>query len=198
MGALTREALDSSAFLAVARVVKTQGRRGEVLAEMLTDFPARFAGLRRVYLAKGSGAEGGAAQPVEIENAWPHKGRMVLKFAGVNSISEAERLVGMHVLVPRQQRVELPRDHYYLWELEGCRVVTERDGAQSELGTVTEVERTGGVDVLHVSSRDGRLRDVLVPLAQAICTRIDTTARLIVIDPPQGLLELNDQRLGSS
>jgi 16S rRNA processing protein RimM len=190
METLPGQELDSSAFLAIGRVVKTQGRRGEVLTEMLTDFPARFDGLRRVHLAMGRGAEAGAAQAAEIEDAWPHKGRMVLKFAGVNSISEAERLVGMHVLVPRQDRVELPRDHYYLWELEGCRVVTERDGAQSELGTVTEVERTGGVHLLHVAPRDGR-REMLIPLAQAICTRIDTEARIVVIDPPEGLLDLN-------
>ena len=191
METLTGQEPDSSAFLAIARVVKTQGRKGEVLTEMLTDFPARFDGLRRVYLAMGSGAEVGAAQAAEIENAWPHKGRMVLKFVGVNSISEGERLVGMHVLVPRQDRVELPRGHYYLWELEGCRVVTERDGAQSELGTVTEVERTGGVHLLHVAPRDGGRREVLIPLAQAICTRIDTEERIVVIDPPEGLLELN-------
>jgi 16S rRNA processing protein RimM len=178
--------------LAVARLVKTQGRRGEVLAEILTDFPGRFQELREAFLGNESHhAEVVNAEPVKIEDAWPHKGGMVLKFSGVDSISQALRLVGLHVLIPRQERAELPAHHYYLWELEGCRVVTERDGARSEVGTVTEVQRTGGVDVLHVARRDGRRGEVLIPLAQAICTRIDTEARIIVIDPPEDLLEVN-------
>lgn len=82
--------------------------------------------------------------------------------------------------------------HYYLWELEGCQVVTEREGVQSKVGTVTEVESTGGVDLLHVSRGDGRGGEILIPLAQAICTRIDPEAKTIVIDPPEDLLELND------
>jgi len=171
-------------FLAVARVVRPQGRRGEVLAEPLTDFSARFQGIRRVFVEN----PGAAPRSVEVESVWSHKGRVVIKFAGVDTISSASELRGRHLLIPAEDRMPLPPNHYYLWELQGCRVVTKRQGRQVELGTVTGIEPTGGVDVLHVATPGG---EVLIPLAQAICTKIDTQARTILIDPPDDLLELN-------
>jgi 16S rRNA processing protein RimM len=171
-------------FLAIGRVVRPQGRRGEVVAEVLTDFPARFQEVRQVFL----GEPCQAPRPAVVERAWPHKGRVVLKFAGVDSIEAASRLRGCCLLIPREERAPLPPDHYYLWELEGCRVVVEHAGAAHEVGTVTEVEPTGGVGLLHVETPRG---EVLIPLAQAICTRIDPAAKTIVIDPPEDLLELN-------
>ena len=73
--------------------------------------------------------------------------------------------------------------------MQGCRVVWERKGL--EIGTVVEIEPTGGVDVLHVKRPEGK-SEILIPLAQEICTRIDLDNRIIVIDPPEELLELND------
>jgi len=171
-------------FLAVGRVVRPQGRRGEVLAELLTDFSARFKELRDVFLEN----PGTAPQPIKVEHVWPHKGQMVIKFSGIDSIAGASGLKGRHVLILAEDRMPLPADHYYLWELQGCRVVAERSGRQVEVGTVTGVEPTGGVDLLHVSTAQG---EVLIPLAQAICTKIDTQARTILIDPPEDLLDLN-------
>ena len=171
-------------FLAVARVVRPQGRRGEVLAEPLTDFSARFQTLRQVFLEHPEKAP----QPFKVENVWSHKGRVVIKFSGVDSIASASCLKGRHVLIPAEERRSLPPNHYYLWELQGCRVVMERQGRRVEVGTVTDIEPTGGVDVLHVATSRG---EVLIPLAQAICTTIDTQARTILIDPPEDLLELN-------
>jgi len=171
-------------FLAVARVVRSQGRRGEVLAEPLTDFTARFKELRDVFLEN----PGTVPQPVKVENVWPHKGQVVIKFSGVDSISDATSLRGRHVLILTEDRMPLPANHYYLWELQGCRVVAERSGKRVEVGTVTGLEPTGGVDVLHVATPQG---EVLIPLAQAICTKIDTQARIILIDPPEDLLDLN-------
>ena len=175
---------EAGEFLAVARIVRPQGRRGEVVAEILTDFPQRFAELRRVYLER----PGSTPEPVPVEKVWPHQGRVVLKFPGVDSIDQANRLRGVHVLIPREERMPLPAHHYYVWELKGCRVVAERQGASSEVGTVIEVEPTGGVDLLHVATPRG---EVLIPLAQDICKRIDTEAKTIVIDPPEDLLDLN-------
>jgi 16S rRNA processing protein RimM len=171
-------------FLAVARIVRPQGRRGEVLAELLTDSSLRFQGLLQVFVEN----PGKAPQPIKVENIWSHKGRVVIKFSGVDSIDSASRLKGRHVLILAEERMPLPPNHYYLWELKGCRVVTERRGRRVEVGTVTDIEPTGGVDVLHVATSRG---EVLVPLAQAICTKIDTQARTILIDPPQDLLDLN-------
>ncbi len=183
----TSEGKELDAFLAIARIAKPQGRRGEVAAEILTDFPARFEELRRVFLEN----PGYPPRPAEVENVWPHKGRVILKFAGVDSIDEAERLRGRYVLIAREERMPLPPHHYYLWELRGCRVVREREGAQSEVGTVIDVELTGGVDLLRVSRSGAQGGEMLIPLAQSICTRVDTKAKTIVIDPPEDLLELN-------
>jgi 16S rRNA processing protein RimM len=171
-------------FLAVARVVRPQGRCGEVLAEPLTDSSLRFQGVRQVFLEN----PGKAPQPIKVENVWSHKGRVVIKFLGVDSIDSASSLKGRHVLIPAEERMPLPPNHYYLWELQGCRVVTERRGRQAEVGTVTDIEPTGGVDVLHVATSRG---EVLIPLAQAICTKIDLQARTILIEPPEDLLDLN-------
>ncbi len=183
-----REALTQNAagqFLAIARILRPQGRNGEVAAEILTDFAARFQQLDTAFLE----VPGQAPKLVNVERSWPHKGRIILKFSGVDGIEDASRLRGLQVLVPWEQRTPLPPHHYYLCELHGCRVIGERQGR--EIGTVTEVESTGGVDVLHVRRPDGK-SEVLIPLAQEICTRIDLATRTIVIDPPEELLELND------
>ena len=171
-------------FIAIARVVRPQGRKGEVLAEILTDFPSRFRDLNRVFLD----APGNPPQVVTVENTWLHKGKVVLKLAGIGSIDDAETLRGRLVLVPEEERVTLSANQYYLWELKGCQVVVESGGTRKPLGIVTEIERTGGVDLLHVSDDS---REVLVPFAEAICKVIDPEARLIVIDPPEDLLDLN-------
>jgi 16S rRNA processing protein RimM len=175
---------DDGEFVVVARVARPQGRRGEVAAEILTDFPERFADLTRVFL----GPPGQPPEAFRVENTWPHKGRIILKFAGVDSISEAERLRGWEVLIPRTERAPLGENQYFVSDLEGCRVLVERDGTMREVGRVTSVDATGGVDLLHVETARG---EALIPLAQDICKRIDTASKVIVIDPPEDLLELN-------
>ena len=171
-------------FIAIAQVVRPQGRKGEVLAEVLTDFPSRFIDLKRVFLDD----PGSAPRSVTLENTWLHKGRVVLKFAGISSIDQAEALRGRYVLVPEEEKVTLPAHQYYLGELKGCQVVVEREGTREPLGTVTEIDRAGGGDLLRVSTESG---DILVPFVQAICKVIDPEAKLIVIDPPEDLLDLN-------
>ncbi len=171
-------------FLAIARILRPQGRKGEVAAEILTDFPERFQHLPSVFLE----VPGGSPERVTVEGCWPHKGRIILKFQGTDSIETASRLRGLEVLIPWEQRTSLPPHHYYLCDLQGCRVIWESQGR--ELGTVSEVESTGGVDVLHVRRPDGK-SEVLIPLAQEICTRIDLAAHTIVVNPPEDLLDLN-------
>jgi len=171
-------------YVTIARILRPQGRRGEVAAEILTDFPERFQPLARVFLE----VPGQAPKPVQVERGWPHKGHIILKFSGIDSIDSAARLRGLQVLVPWEERAKLPPDHYYTCELRGCRVLRERE--ETEIGTVTEVEPTGGVDVLHVQRANGN-GEILIPLAQEICKRIDVAARTIVIDPPEDLLDLN-------
>jgi len=177
----------------VARISRPQGRRGEVAAEILTDFPERFEKLRQAYLE----SPGGAPEPCRIEDCWFHKGRVILKFDSVDSIEAAERLRGRHVLVPQEEKVPLPEHQYYVADLVGCRVL--RQGTLDEVGTVIDVDTAGGASILRVElsvsmgdeKGSGKPREALVPLAQAICTRIDPEARVIVIDPPEDLLDLN-------
>lgn len=184
-GANTAEADGGTGgFVAIARVLRPQGRKGEVLAEILTDFPSRFERLQRAFLEE----PGQEPRSATVEHAWLHKGKVVLKFAGAGSIEDAETLRGRLVLVPDEEKAALAAHQYYLWQLEGCQVVAERAGTRTPLGIVTEVERTGGADLLHVV--DGT-REVLVPFARAICKVIDPDSRLIVIDPPEELLDLN-------
>ena len=155
-----------------------------MLAQILSDFPSRFENLRRAFLDQPAGPPA----PVAVEKAWLHKGKVVLKLSGVDSIDDAERFKGRYVLIPREEKIPLSAGQYYLWELEGCRVVVLEAGGERTLGTVTEIERTGAADLLHVS--DGS-REVLIPLAQSICKRIDPAGKLIVVYPPEDLLDLN-------
>jgi 16S rRNA processing protein RimM len=175
-----------SAFLAVARILRPQGRRGEVAAEVMTDFPQRFSAPADLYLEN----EDQPPSPVRMEHAWEHKGRIILKFAGVDSIEAASRLRGRHVLIAAGERNALPENCYYVPDLIGCRVVMGAAESVAEIGVVSEVEATGGAPLLHIE-RPGK-GDALVPLAQAICKCIDIPAKQIVIDPPRDLLGLND------
>ena len=167
-------------LVAVALVVRTRGLRGEVIAELLTDFPERFDGLEQLIAV----SPGGQRETFKLEAHWFQKGRVVLKFAGVDSIEEAEALVGRELAVPESERVPLEDDEFYDWELQGCEVRTV-EGEQ--LGRVTEVLRTGGVELLAVEGERGR--EYLIPLAEEICVEIDVARKTITVDAPEGLLE---------
>src|SRR5205823_11183844 len=128
-------------LIVVARIVKVRGLRGEVVAELLTDFPDRFENLKSLT---GISAEGGQ-RSLQIEEQWFHGDRLVLKFAGFDSVDEAKALVGYDLAVPAEERIELPLDSFYEWELTGCRVETING---KQIGAVTEIMRTGGVEIL--------------------------------------------------
>lgn len=182
-----REGADAGAdsagdeLVAVAHAVKTRGLRGEVVAELLTDFPERFEGLENLIAVRPDGRR----LLLTLEEHWFQAGRIILKFAGYDSIEEASALVGSEFAVPESERVRLPEDEFYDWELEGCRVETI---GGADLGRVREVMRTGGVEVLVVeNSAEGR--EHLIPMAEEICVEIDVEQKLIRVDPPAGLLE---------
>lgn len=167
-------------LVAVAQAVKTRGLRGEIVAELLTDFPERFEGLDNLIAV----APDGLRMTLALEAHWFQGGRVVLKFAGYDSIEAASALVGYEFAVPEAERVELSEDEFYDWELAGCRVETV-EGEQ--LGIVREVMRTGGVEVLVVETDAGR--EYLIPMAEDICVEIDIANKLVRVDPPEGLLE---------
>ena len=172
---------DQEDLIVVAHIVKTRGLRGEVVADLLTDFPERFEKLESLIGISGSDDK----RSLQIEEQWFHGDRLVLKFAGFDSIDEAKELVGYHLAVPEGDRVELPADTFYEWELTGCLVETI-DG--QPIGKVAGVMHTGGVEMLSVLDETGR--DRLIPMADDIVVEIDKAQKLIRIDPPQGLLEL--------
>jgi len=168
-------------LIVVAYIAKTRGLRGEVVADLQTDFPDRFEHLDSLI---GIGPDQ-AQRSLQIEERWFHGNRLVFKFAGFDRIEEAKELVGLHLAVPAAERVELPRGSFYEWELAGCRVETI-DGQY--IGDAKETMRTGGVEILTVVDSTGR--EMLIPMVTDICVGIDIENKLIRIDPPEGLLEL--------
>ena len=170
----------SSELIIIARAVKARGLKGEIVADLLTDFPERFEDVEELVLVSPAGER----TVVELEDYWFQNDRVILKLAGYNDVDTAKQLVGYEFAVPEQDRVPLPEDHYYDWELEGCEVKVGNE----VIGKVTSVMRTGGAEILVITDEKGSER--LVPLADSIVVEIDTTAKTIVVDPPEGLLEL--------
>jgi 16S rRNA processing protein RimM len=178
----------------LARIVRARGRRGEVAAKILTDFPERLTRLKSALLWDGKNPPREEA----IRKCWlsgSRGGQAVFHFEECNSISYAEKLVGLEVQVPLAERVVLPAGSYYVTDLIGCEVYEMRGGSASELaiiGVVREVEFTGeeisGTPILVVGEQN---RETLIPLATEICRRIDTVARRIEVVLPEGLLDLN-------
>ena len=166
-------------LIAVARVIKPRGLKGEVAADILTDFPERFNGLENVTAVMPDGER----SDLKIEEHWFQQGRVVLKFAGRDSVESAEELRGCEICVTDAEAVELESDEFYDWQLAGCKVETLSGEA---VGTVREIMRAGGSELLVVEGE----REYLIPFVAAICTEVDVENKLIRIDPPEGLLEL--------
>jgi len=176
--------LDNAAeesFVIVARAVKPKGLKGEIVAELLTDFPDRFKRISRFFATSPQGGR----IAVELERFSLHKDRVILKLVGYDTIESASTLAGYEFVVPESERVELAADEFYDWELEGCNVETLTG---QFVGAVTGVLRTGGANLLVVQA--GGQRSSLIPMVSSILTKIDKDRKLITIDPPEGLLDL--------
>jgi 16S rRNA processing protein RimM len=203
---LSRSGKAKPRWVQVARILRPRGNKGEVLAELLTDFPTRFSTLKQVYLRK----QNGEVRPVGLQHFWVDRNRAaagVFHFAGCASISDAEALRGYAVLLPYAERVSLPIGQYFVTDLIGCTVfelpVAETklsspacamEEAPRVIGTVREVffpgEGVAGTPLLQVDTAKGEL---LLPLAEDICTRVDVGERRIDVKLPEGLRELNTQ-----
>jgi 16S rRNA processing protein RimM len=168
-------------FISVARIARTRGLKGELVADLLTDFPERFEQLDSLLAIKPSGER----EQLTIEEHWFQRNRIILKFGGYDSIEAAKTLVGSDLVVPESERVALGAGEYYDWQLAGCVV---QNTAGTRLGRVREVMRTGGVEMLVIESEQGR--EILIPMAREICLEIDIAAKSIRVDPPEGLLDL--------
>lgn len=159
-------------WIAVAVLGRARGIRGEVTAVAFGK-PERLAALREVWI------EG---RRYEVEEVWFHNGRPVLKFRGVDSMTDAQALTGCEVRIPRSERAEPEAGEYYISDLIGCEVIERATGRS--LGTVTGWQDWGGPGVLEVGT-------LLIPFARSICVEIDPKARRILVDLPEGLRELN-------
>jgi 16S rRNA processing protein RimM len=195
-------------WIIVARILRARGNKGEVAAELLTDFPERLTKLTEVFV----GQFAGSAEPrrIALKSCWlsqNHRGQAVFHFEGVNSINDAEKFRGLEVLLPFEQRVTLPAGQYFVSDLIGCSVFEQPTAppvvasspcslaeAPALLGTVLDVQFPGedlaGTPILEVQTSQG---NILIPLALDICTRIDTVARRIEVVLPDGLRDLNRQ-----
>jgi 16S rRNA processing protein RimM len=172
----------------VAKVLRPHGVRGEVAAEILTDFPERLKHLKSAELWDGQIAP----RQIAVRKCWishSRGGQAIFHFAGVDSVDEAKKLAGLEVQVPLADRVELPAGKYYISDLIGCEV-HERNGAA--IGSVRDVEINGtdvaGTPVLVVDSGGS---EILIPLALEICVDVNTSSRRIEVVLPEGLLDLN-------
>ena len=165
--------------LLVGRVARAHGNRGQVIVNLETDFPDERFRVGEVLLVGPSG-EARAITEVRF-----HQGRPVIALEGIGTMNDADALAGAELKVPAAAVAPLPGGIFYRHDLVGCAV---RDAQGSLVGEVTSVEGDLERSRLVVASERG---EVLVPLVDSICIRVDPAARLIVVEPPEGLLELN-------
>jgi len=187
-------------FITLARVIKTQGRHGEVAAELHSDIPERFAvGMKLLALPGRSVERVSEAERVsekdtrrelEVEDLWPHKGLLVLKFRGVDSMSDAEALIGSELQVPRSQRAELEPGWTYVSDLAGCTVFDHG----REIGRIEDVQFGAGEAPLLIVVNDaggGKGNRYDVPFAEAYLEGVDAARREVRMSLPEGMLEIN-------
>ncbi|MFY9854286.1 MAG: ribosome maturation factor RimM [Terracidiphilus sp.] len=210
---------DAEDWVWLARIRHPQGRKGEVFADILTDFPEKFADRKRLWLlvdktaaknevksrasghdfSRAANGENNArasapavnALPREVELAahWLHKGGIVLHFAGVDSISAAETLKGLIVAVPRAERAELGGDEVYTGDLIGCVLVNVAGAGPVTVGEIESVDRTSGPVALLAVQ--GAAGEVLIPFAKSYLRKIDLKAKRVEMALPEGLVDLN-------
>lgn len=175
-------------FVTIARVAKTQGRHGEVAATLLTDFPELFETRRKLFALGDSKKQSGTVEPnrrkLELDEHWFHKGMVVLKFAGVDSISDAETLVGSEIQIPRSERAALGNDEFYVSDLIGC-IVTD---SGREIGRIKDVQFGSGEAPLLVIEGEN---EYLVPFAAAYIQKIALEQKRLEMKLPEGMLELD-------
>jgi 16S rRNA processing protein RimM len=163
-------------WVTVAVLGRVRGNRGEITAEALSSKPERYQSLKEVYLF-------GAGDRYQVESIWFHKGALVFKFAGIDTISDAEKLRGAEVRLPISERTQLEPDEYFQSDLIGCEVMDRRTG--STLGKVDAWDDGGGAGLLVLDN------GTLIPFARSICVEIEPQKKRIAVDLPEGLKGLN-------
>jgi 16S rRNA processing protein RimM len=173
--------LSWDAMAVVGRIARAHGNRGQVIVNPETDFPEqRFKAGAKVFAKRGA-----LVEPLIVTAVRFQRGRPVIGLKGVESMNDAEALAGLELRVPVEELALLPAGTFYHHDLVGCHVVTERG---EEVGIVEAVEGAAGKNRLVVMGPRG---EILIPLATEICRTIDVAGKRIVIEPPEGLLDLN-------
>jgi 16S rRNA processing protein RimM len=176
-------------WVLLARIVRPQGRRGEVLADIFTDFPDHFAERKLLFLRPPGGGQLEAIRETRVESHWLHKGRVVLKFAQVDSINDADNLRGFEVVIPREERIPLEGDAVYVSDLLGVRVIDVSRGGALDAGEIMDVEPEGtGPAMLVIRTPAGD--ELLIPFVRAYLRKIDLEARRMEMELPLGLLAM--------
>jgi 16S rRNA processing protein RimM len=172
-------------FITLARVIKTQGRHGEVAVEVHSDVPERFAvGMKLSVLGKDD-----ARRELEVGDIWPHKGLLVVKFTGIDSMNDAEALIGAELQVPRSERAELEQGWNYVSDLIGCVVLDLSSGTSREIGLVEDVQFGAGEAPLLIVASAGKKFGV--PFAEAYLEGVDIAQKQVRMKLPEGMLEIN-------
>lgn len=175
----------NSEWVLVAHIVRPQGRNGELLAEILTDFPERFA--ERSQLTLLHPQEKMPPRAVTVEDYWLHKGRIVFKLQGVDSISDAETLRGFDLAISRSERAPLDEDTVYIDDLIGCHILDL--GGGGDIGVITDVDRESTSAPLLVVGKGKE--ELLIPFVKAYLKKIDIAGKRLEMTLPEGLLAIN-------
>ena len=184
----------------LAHIRRPQGRKGELFAEILTDFPEKFAERKQLWLLRENVYPQTSAQPsalprqVTLTNNWLHKGGVVLHFEGINSIGEAEELAGLIVAIPFEERAPLAEDEAYIGDLIGCTLIDVAHQEPVIIGEIEAVDRSASeVPLLIVRGAGGRSGDeILIPFAKSYLRKIDIEAKRVEMSLPVGLVDLKD------
>jgi len=175
----------SGEWITLAVIIKTQGRRGEVAVELHTDIPDRFRQDMRLWAL----TKDGQRREVTVEDLWPHKSFLVLKFQGIETINDAEPLIGAELQLPSAERAQLEPGWTYLSDLIGCTVF---DG-QQEIGKIEDVQfGAGEAPLLVVRGKEPKMKlPYEIPFAEAFLEKLDLEQRQVRMKLPEGLLEVN-------
>jgi 16S rRNA processing protein RimM len=176
-------------WVLLARIVRPQGRRGEVLADIFTDFPEHFTERKRLFLRPPTGATPETMREAKVESHWLHKGRVVMKLSQVDSIADAETLRGFEVVIPREERMPLDGDAVYMSDLIGVRVIDVSRGGAVDAGEIIDVEPEGaGPAMLVIRTPAGD--ESLIPFVRAYLKKIDLEGKRMEMELPLGLLAM--------
>jgi 16S rRNA processing protein RimM len=194
-GELAGQSEQPAQWVWLARIRRPQGRKGEVFADILTDFPEKFSERRRLWLVANPDSPRARTSPspreVELVGHWLHKGGIVLHFGISNSISDAETLAGLIVAIPLTGRAALADDEVYIGDLIGCTLFDVGGQAPVSVGVIEDVDRTAGPVSLLIVNAAGSEDEILVPFAKNYLRTVDLPGKRVEMALPAGLIDLN-------